>query len=301
MKCFFVPVICIIFAVKLTMRQTLDFVKARLRDKYPAGEIDGFIRLIFADLCGFTTTDLLLRKDTTLSPEIRQKIGSIVERLLQNEPIQYILGGTEFCDLRFKVGTGVLIPRPETSEMVELIVKEHRGARGLRVVDYCTGSGCIAISLAHKLPEARVSGRDISSEALAYARQNAVENGVDVDWAVCDVLSYAPTQQAVYDILVSNPPYVMEHERKDMDNNVLQYEPSLALFVPDDDPLLFYRALATIARCELRPGGALYWEINCRMGDACRELLIEAGMKEVKVYKDFSGFDRVVTAINPEE
>lgn len=280
------------------MRNTLHFIRSSLQELYPPGEIESLIRLIFEDLCKFTTVQLLLCKDTTLSPEIRQKTESIVERLKRHEPIQYILGHTDFCGKRITVGKGVLIPRPETGEMVRQIVKDQNRSP-LHIADYCTGSGCIAIALAAAFPEATIEGWDISETALGYARRNAAGNNVSIQFGRLDVLSYKPSGKPTYDIIVSNPPYVLEKERKDMEYNVLEYEPEAALFVPDNNPLLFYKAISAIAKSELLPGGTLYFEINSNMGDACKEMLHEANFEKITIYKDFSGLNRVIKAVKP--
>ena len=280
------------------MQQALDLIRNSLKDVYPKGEIEGFIRLIFDQLCGFSTTDLLLKRDVELMPEIRCKIESIVERLKLQEPIQYILGEAYFGNLHLSVGKGVLIPRPETAEMVARIVQEQGDVKGC-VADICTGSGCIAIALARAWNEARVEGWDVSSEALAYARRNAATNGVDVTWRECDVLSYTPNTEPRYEIMVCNTPYVLDSERAEMDDNVLCYEPHLALFVSDETPLLFYEAVARIAWSELLSRGTLYFEINCRMGNECKQMLSRMGFVEVEVYKDFMEVDRVVKAVKP--
>lgn len=280
------------------MQGTLNLIRNSLRGFYSAGEIEGFIRLIFDDLCGFTTVQILLCKDTTLSPDIRQKVESIVERLKQHEPIQYILGNAYFCGRRFFVGKGVLIPRPETGEMVQRIIAGQPSGQ-VRIADYCTGSGCIAITFAAAFPDATIEGWDISETALDYARRNAVSNNVKVQFGLRDVLAYKPSCQPSYDLIVSNPPYVLEKERKEMDDNVLLYEPPVALFVPNHDPLLFYKAITAIAQTELLPGGTLYFEINSSMGEECRNLLNEAGFKKITIYKDFSGLDRVIKAEKP--
>lgn len=280
------------------MQKTLNLIRTSLKDLYPKGEIEGFIRLIFDHLCNFSTTDLLLRRDEKLLPEVGQKIVSIVERLKLHEPIQYILGSAYFGDMKLSVGKGVLIPRPETHEMVERIVSAHRNMQG-RVADFCTGSGCIAIALARALKGAVVEGWDVSTEALAYARQNAENNHVNVTWRECDLLTYKPGSEARYDIIVSNPPYVLDSEKEQMDENVLRYEPHLALFVADDNPLLFYKTIANIAWNELVPGGTLYFEINSRMGNECVGMLCDRGFVAVELYTDFMGADRVVKAVKP--
>ncbi len=280
------------------MQQALDLIRSSLKDIYPQGEIEGFIRLIFDQLCGFSTTDLLLRRDEKLLPEMRQKFESIVERLKSHEPIQYILGSAYFGDLQLSVGKGVLIPRPETSEMVARIIAEHADVQG-RVADFCTGSGCIAIALARAWQGAEVEGWDVSQEALAYARKNAVMNNVAVEWRECDILAYKPADEPRYEVIVSNPPYVLDSERADMDKNVLSYEPHLALFVPDDDPLRFYKAIADVAWHELVASGTLYFEINRCMGNECRKMLCDMGFVSVELFPDFMGCDRVIRAVKP--
>lgn len=278
------------------MQYSLDLIRTTLRGLYPPGEITSFTRMILEELCGFTTVDIILHKDTILRGEIHKKIASIVERLSHYEPIQYILGSTLFCGRRFAVGKGVLIPRPETEELVDCIIRQHEDAKPTYIADYCTGSGCIAVTLAKSFENVKVEGWDISEEALAFARRNARDNDAAVEWGMRDVLAYKPRGECGYDIVVSNPPYVLESEKAGMERNVVDYEPPCALFVPDDNPLLFYDAIAQIAWSELRPGGKLYFEINSRMGDACRTMLQNKGWKEIVIYKDFSGLDRIVRA-----
>lgn len=280
------------------MQQALDLIRGSLKDIYPKGEIEGFIRLIFDRLCGFSTTDILLKRDMVLLPDIRQNIVSIVERLKLHEPVQYVLGKAYFGELPMEVGEGVLIPRPETAEMVECIIKEQDNVRG-RVLDICTGSGCIAIALALAWQDAKVEGWDISPKALEYAQRNATYHHATVVWRECDILAYNPQKQPHYDVIVSNPPYILDSERANMDRNVLDYEPHLALFVSDNNPLLFYKAIARIAWHELYPGGRLYFEINSRMGRECCEMLQNMGFVSVEIYKDFMELNRVVRAIRP--
>lgn len=278
------------------VQQAIRFIRTSLVGAYPAGEVEGFIRLIFEEVCGYTTTQLLLNRDTSLSPDEVVKIEDIVARLFRYEPIQYILGSAYFGDLRMAVGPGVLIPRPETAEIVQRIIATQGEVCG-RVADLCTGSGCIAVALSLAWKQAQVEGWDISPEALFYARRNAKEHGVEIDWRECDVLGYKPSGEPRYDVMVSNPPYIMECERAEMDDNVLQYEPHTALFVADNEPLLFYEAIADIAMSELRPGGALYFEINRSMGSACCEMLCKKGFAEVEVFKDFLEADRMVRCV----
>ena len=271
-------------------------IRTSLVDAYPTGEVEGFIRLIFEELCGYNTTQLLLNRDALLSVEMVARIENIVERLLRYEPIQYILGSAYFGDMRMEVGEGVLIPRPETAEIVQRIIAMQGNVSG-RVADFCTGSGCIAVALAKAWNDARVEGWDVSPQALAYARRNGINHDVCIEWRECDLLQYVPHDEPRYEVMVSNPPYIMQREKVDMDNNVLQYEPHLALFVADNDPLLFYRTIADIAAKELLQGGTLYFEINRLMGEACSKMLREKGFVEVEVYRDYLDADRMIRCV----
>ncbi len=281
--------------LEYTMRQTLDFIRKTLQETYPQGEIESFIRIIFEHLCGYTTTQLILCRDKILAPEVTLRIHNIVERLLRKEPIQYILGSTYFGEIKLEVGTGVLIPRPETAELVQIIIKNHPLIEG-DVADICTGSGCIAIALAQAWKNAHIEGWDISSKALKYAQQNSRNNNTNIHWIQRDVLTYNPICTPHYSIIVSNPPYVLDSERQNIDDNVLLYEPHEALFVPDNEALLFYNAIALIAQHELLPSGTLYFEINTRMGEACRRMLTEKHFTHIEVIQDFTGRDRFIKA-----
>ena len=209
-------------------------------------------------------------------------------------PIQYIRGFAEFDGRRFKVAPGVLIPRPETVELVELVARENASAR--RLLDIGTGSGCIAISLDKKLPEAEVEAWDISEDALAIARENNKELAADVTFLQRDVLSDDWKKAPSFDVIVSNPPYVTEAEKKDMDANVLDWEPELALFVPDDDPLRFYRRIADLGRELLLPDGKLYFEVNQAYGRETAHILEMNQYHDVRVIRDIFGKERIVTA-----
>lgn len=210
------------------------------------------------------------------------------------EPLQYIEGRTLFLGREFWVAPGVLIPRPETEELVELMLKEIPA--DARILDVGTGSGCIAISLAKELPDALVTAWDVSPEALSVARANARKLQSNVRFVECDVLACQVDEVGLYDVIVSNPPYVTEAEKADMEPNVLQWEPSLALFVPDDDPLRFYRRIAVLGRDMLVDGGRLYFEINRAYGREMVEMLCTVGYVGVRVEKDLSQNDRFVIA-----
>ena len=217
-----------------------------------------------------------------------------VNRLLENEPIDYILGNTEFYGLRFKVGKEVLIPRPETEELCDWIITEE-SLSDLKVADIGTGSGCIAITLAKHLTDATVYACDVSESALGLANENATLNSVSISTNAFDVLLDFPIEEKL-DIIVSNPPYVLESDKAEMENNVLDFEPHLALFVEDNDPLLFYRKIAEHALKQLKAGGRLYFEIHERYADEVQALLVEMGFSNIEVRQDAQGKERMVRA-----
>uniref|UniRef100_UPI0025A48837 peptide chain release factor N(5)-glutamine methyltransferase n=1 Tax=Bacteroides congonensis TaxID=1871006 RepID=UPI0025A48837 len=235
------------------MNRITNYIRQSLQDIYPPEEVKALTMLICCDMLCLDALDIYLGKDMILSECKERELENIIFRLQKNEPIQYIRGFAEFDGRRFKVAPGVLIPRPETVELVELVARENASAR--RLLDIGTGSGCIAISLDKKLPEAEVEAWDISEDALAIARENNKELAADVTFLQRDVLSDDWKKAPSFDVIVSNPPYVTEAEKKDMDANVLDWEPELALFVPDDDPLRFYRRIADLGRELLLPDG----------------------------------------------
>lgn len=284
------------------MQQSIDLLRHKLQGIYPPGEITGLTRLVFEALCGYTPTDILLRKDTILSEDTHRKIGEIAERLARQEPVQYILGYAWFCDRRFDIAPGALIPRPETEELVRLIIAENSD-KPLRMADLGTGSGCIAVTLACELPLARVEAWDLSPAALAIARRNAAKHGVQVDFHHRDILRYdlSALTPGSLDLIVSNPPYVLQSERKTMCENVLAYEPHEALFVPDETPLLFYDKIARDGLALLSPGGRLYFEINETQGGSCARMLEGYGYGQVRIIKDLYDKDRIASAIKPHD
>ena len=235
-------------------------------------------------------------KDRDFSKEERDDFENIVCRLLENEPVQYVLGETDFCDQKFLVNHHVLIPRPETEELVRWIASDLSPFPAApRILDLGTGSGCIAISLSSLLSQAVISACDISEDALDIARKNARNQNVAVSFFQEDILHpHHLLSGAVWDVWVSNPPYICERERKDMSRNVLDYEPSTALFVPDEDPLLFYRAIARLGLKGLCPGGFPYFEINRAYGELTRQMLEEMGYQEIQVRQDQFGNDRMI-------
>ncbi len=276
------------------MNKIVAYIRSRLQPYYTAEEVSALSRIVCCDLLGQAPTDYYLGKDIALSPKKEQELEDILQRLSRFEPLQYIEGRALFLGREFWVAPGVLIPRPETEELVELMLKEIPA--DARILDVGTGSGCIAISLAKELPDTLVTAWDVSSEALSVARANARKLQADVRFVECDVLACQVDEVRQYDVIVSNPPYVTEAEKADMEPNVLQWEPSLALFVPDDDPLRFYRRIAVLGRDMLADGGRLYFEINRAYGREMVEMLRTMGYVGVRVEKDLSQNDRFVIA-----
>lgn len=279
------------------MTETIAYINQTLQTLYPEGEIQSLIRLILERVCRLQPYQLLMNKDRELSGAEKRLVCRIVERLRQWEPIQYILGETSFCGISLRLSPGVLIPRPETEELVALILKEH-ARRKVRILDAGTGSGCIALSLARHLPGSEVTALDISGEALCIAEANARRNKLPVTFICTDLLSVRQAAEALpgtFDLIVSNPPYVRESEKRSMEKNVLLYEPPQALFVPDEDPLVFYRAIARLAREKLREGGRLYFEINALLGKETLGALAEEGYRDTELVRDLSGKDRIIT------
>lgn len=275
------------------MKQLLKKINDAIGALYTQSEVSALSRIIATELLNISQTNYLLKEPVTLTPEEEEKVTDALERLKQKEPIQYILGYSDFCGLRFAVTPAVLIPRPETSELIEWITEESPTAKS--ILDIGTGSGCIAVSLATMMPQARVTAWDISTQALAVAQKNSTANGCNVLFEERDILTYEPTDES-YDIIVSNPPYIKEVEKKEMEDNVLLWEPHLALFVPDNDPLLFYRTIAEKAQKMLTPGGKLFFEINRAHGTETVEMLSRLGYHNITLRKDLAGNDRMIMA-----
>lgn len=282
----------------MTLRQLLDNGRARLAPLYGQGEADWMMRIIMEYLKGWKQADLLLRADEEVSDFIAGKADAIIARLLDNEPLQYILGETYWHGMTLKVTPDVLIPRPETSELVDLITSENT-APDLNVLDVCTGSGCIAVALANTLPFSKVTGTDISDAALAVARENASLRKLKVGFMHSDALGQFPFDDGSMDIVVSNPPYITESEKKEMEPNVLDHEPGLALFVPDADPLRFYTAISREGFRVTRPGGRIYFEINPLFARQVSRMMTETGWDAVQILPDMHGKQRFAKGIRP--
>lgn len=262
------------------------------------GEARAIALLLLEKVCGMSVAEALTGSGKEIGHE--EALQAMAARIAQGEPVQYVLGEADFCGLTLNVEPGVLIPRSETEELVEWAAEAFRAARAEgrgKVLDIGTGSGCIAIALAHRLPQAQVEAWDVSEEALRIASGNAKRNRADVAFKKVNVLEDGMDGLESYDMMVSNPPYICKEEAQDMERNVLEHEPHLALFVPDDDPLLFYRRIAELGRLMLRENGLIFFEINRRFGTETVEMLRSLNYREVELRKDLYGNDRMVKAI----
>lgn len=274
-------------------------IKENLGSYYPAGEVAAFTRIIVTEMLGIPQMTFFLKDNVELTHEQEATLADAIKRLQKYEPIQYIQGYSDFCGLRFKVTPATLIPRPETSELVEWIAADY-SSKTASILDIGTGSGCIAVSLANKMPQSKVTAWDISPEALAVATENSRSNGTEVLFEQVDILAYRPEEKQ-FDIIVSNPPYIKENEKSAMHSNVLDWEPHTALFVPDSDPLLFYRTIAKKGLTLLKPDGTLYFEINRAHGAETVEMLAGLGYTGIELRKDFAENDRMIKATRPKK
>lgn len=275
----------------------------RLTAVYPQGEAQAVVRTVLDVRFGLSLTDIYTGKVNELSSEDAAELEKIMLRLEQAEPVQYVLGEAEFLNRTFRVEPGVLIPRPETEVLCQWIIEDCnrpycalQPPAPLQILDVGTGSGCIAVSLSLDIPNSEVTAWDISGDALLVARNNAISLGASVNFQLQDALS-APENDRSVDIIVSNPPYICDYERKDMVRNVLDFEPETALFVPDDDPLLFYRAIAEYGTEALRKGGALYFETNPLHIDAVADMMKALGYSLIEMREDQFGKRRFTKAI----
>jgi release factor glutamine methyltransferase len=283
------------------MQAAKKLILDQLSPIYSRLEIESISKLIFENILGFSRLQIHLNQHKTISEANLTQIKEILNRLSQFEPIQYILGETEFYGIRLKVNRGVLIPRPETEELVDWIISDCQQSTPA-LLDIGTGSGCIPIAIVKNIPGASAEGWDISSDALAIANENAAINNVILILHHADILkSVLPENKNKFDIIVSNPPYVTTSERQLMQKNVLDYEPDIALFVPDNDALVFYRAIADLAIIRLKPGGHLYFEINERFGNETAELLVSKGFINILLKKDINGKYRMIKAERPSD
>ncbi len=292
----------------MTIKHYRAHFNESLKHLYPTSEIDSFFFLILEEYMGFKRIDIVLKSDFLIDKKSLNLMQIATKQLEQEIPIQYIIGKTEFFGLPFNINKEVLIPRPETEELVEQVLKEvsltkiyktttdeTTNEKQLKILDIGTGSGCIAISLKKQLPSSKTSAMDVSDEALRIAKKNAVLNKVDINFIHQDILK-TNNLDKFYDVIVSNPPYVRELEKKEMKNNVLNNEPHLALFVDNKNPLLFYNKIAELAKNFLTKNGQLHFEINQYLGKETIKLLAEKGFKNIQLKKDIFGNDRIISA-----
>lgn len=282
----------------MVLKDCIIQLRNRLSPIYGEGEAKAMVRLIFHHLKGWSQTDLIINEDRKLSDYTLSKIKDILSRLELHEPIQYILGEARFYGMDLKVDRSTLIPRPETAELVDLIIRQADGREDLRVLDVGTGSGAIAIALSRFLKFPQVTALDVSKEALNVGRENAQNLKAQIHFVEADIFTYEPAPDS-FDIIVSNPPYIDESEKKTMEANVLDYEPSTALFVPDNNPLIYYSRISSIAIHALAKGGKLYFEINPRHAADLKLLLENDGFSEVEIIKDSFGRERFASALKP--
>ena len=292
----------------MTIKQYRAHFNESLKHLYPTSEIDSFFFIILEEYMGFKRIDIVLKSDFNIDQKSLNLMQIATKQLEQEIPIQYIIGKTEFFGLPFNINKEVLIPRPETEELVERVIKgvsliktyktdsnETTNEKQLKILDIGTGSGCIAISLKKEIPSSKISAIDVSNEALRIAKKNALLNKVDINFIHLDILK-TNNLDKLYDVIVSNPPYVRELEKKEMKNNVLNNEPHLALFVDNKNPLLFYNKIAELAKNFLTKNGQLHFEINQYLGKETVILLAEKGFKNIQLKKDIFGNDRIISA-----
>lgn len=285
----------------MTVDEAHNITRGELAAIYPRGEVEAIWRILIDKWMHYTPVDVALRGASELPEPVVEKLRDALPRLCNHEPVQYVVGSTVFHGLGIEVDHNTLIPRPETEQLVDIIIDRYGSMPDLRVLDVATGSGCIALSLARWLPFSRVEALDISAEALSVARRNAKALHCNVAFREADILVEKPVERPQFDIVVSNPPYIAAREADAMEPNVLRYEPHLALFVPDDDALLFYRAIAAYAMASLVPGGSLYFEINPLFARETAELLARTGFSQVQIERDFYGRERFSIAVKPNE
>jgi release factor glutamine methyltransferase len=276
-----------------TLKEAYQNFKILLTKVYEPEEAETITAIVFREVLGYDRIKLMLNENDLLSASLFEQLDFISFQLLQHQPIQYILGYSYFNDLEFTVNKNVLIPRPETVELVQLILKNH-DQHTLDVIDIGTGSACIPISLKKERSLWNVTGLDISADALQVASLNVKQHAVEVSLVEADIFAFQPKQK--FDLIVSNPPYVLESEKLQMHKNVLDYEPSLALFVADQEPLKYYERITEIAQQFLNPNGFLYFEINESFAAQTQALLASHAFEYIQIFQDFKGKNRFVSA-----
>lgn len=278
---------------QFTLREFKDFARKSLENIYPSAEIESIIRLILEKKLNLTKIDVLLNENYRFSQTESAELIHVVGELEKQLPVEYILGVADFYELTLRVNKHTLIPRQETEELVDWIIKENR-KRAVKILDIGTGTGCIAVALAKFLPEACVEGIDFDEKIIEIAEENSLRNDAKVNFTVKDILKEELAEY--YDIIVSNPPYVRESEKEHMHGNVLNFEPGEALFVTDDDPLMFYRVISEKSAKYLKTGGKLYFEINEYLSDEIRVLLEAYGFDKIVIKNDINDKPRMIKA-----
>ncbi len=276
-----------------TIKEIRFYLSRELNGIYPTEEISALSNIIIKTVLGISKLHHLYNSDRTVSDQQAKKITAICNELKAGKPIQYILGETVFYNCRIKLNNSVLIPRQETEELVDLVIRENKGFHG-NILDLGTGSGCIAVALGANLPGSFITGVDISGDAIAIARENAILNHVEVSFIKGDIFRFDTDAVNKADIIVSNPPYVRDSEKEFMSNNVLDFEPHSALFVSDSDPLAYYKSIIDIADKVLLPEGRIYMEINEAMGKPIVVLLESADYSAIQIIPDINSRDRII-------
>ena len=283
----------------MTLKSLKTYFINSLVDYYPETEVNSFFYILTLHILNKRRIDVSLNYDIEVSNNDKIKFQDSIERLKKHEPIQYIIGKTEFYGIPFKLSNNVLIPRPETEELVDWVISKFKSQKSkIRVLDIGTGSGCIAISLAKNLPDCKIVALDISSEALKIAKENAKLNNVEVKFIAADILNWnLELDNLKFEVIVSNPPYVRALEKNQMKKNVLDFEPHLALFVEDEDSLLFYRKIIQLTNKILKSKGQLFFEINEYLGKETVKLLRDNGFEEIELKSDIFGKDRIIKGV----
>ncbi|OIQ16285.1 MAG: protein-(glutamine-N5) methyltransferase, release factor-specific [Flavobacterium sp. MedPE-SWcel] len=280
----------------MKLRTYRDQFIQKLTPLYDSMEAESFFIITLENLKNWQRVDIALNPDAELTPDEIVKWDKVLEALEQQKPIQYIFEKAHFYGLEFAVNKHTLIPRPETEELVDWIVNDNKVKENIKILDIGTGSGCIAISIAKNIPNAKVYAIDVSPEALTVAQNNAKQNNVDITFWQKDILATTSLPEQ-FDIIVSNPPYVRNLEKQEIKDNVLDHEPHLALFVEDNDPLLFYNKIADLAKNSLTTDGKLYFEINQYLGNETAKMIEKYNYKNIEVRKDIYGNDRMIKAL----
>lgn len=282
----------------MQLRQLYTAFLQSLEQIYSKGEARAITDLVFISIAGIKKSDLIKDAALELEGQLLKKINIVLNELQSGKPVQYVLGYTHFCNYLFKVGAGVLIPRPETEELVHLLLNECKDKSALRILDVGTGSGCIAISIKKAMPDFEVHAVDRCDIALAIAKENSLTLGADIQWHHVDFLDEKNTHALpAFDIIVSNPPYIPLSEKENLEKNVRDFEPEIALFVPDRNPLLFYEAIAQFGRKHLNKEGKIWVEIHEAYGEQTKQLFTSIGY-DARLLKDVEGKNRFIRAVN---